>query len=59
MVLLGLNWDNGNKTESAILGFLGKPLHSPRAPSYLHNWLLGYETIGHMEPIVRLGNWEP
>ena len=50
MVLLGLNWDNGNKTESAIMGLIGKPLYSPRAPSYLHNWLLGYETIGHIEP---------
>ena len=35
-------------------------LHYPGAPSYLYNRLLGYVTIGYIEPRTRdLGNWSP
>ena len=33
---------------------------SPRASSYLNSRLLGYVTIGYIEPRTRyLGNWSP
>ena len=32
----------------------------PRAPTYLHSRLLGYVTIGYVEPRTHyLGNWSP
>ena len=36
------------------------PLFYPRAPSYLNSRLLGYVTIGYIEPSSHyLGNWSP